>query len=430
MRLNLVCTVSLLLNVALAGYWLKNRPDSASFPIPSQPPQPAAVSRASNVSPAATKTAPVVAPPSVTPWSRIESTDLPAFIARLRAVGCPERTIRDLVVPEIERLYAGPEASPPDADDFWRPRQPSETLWRSRRLAQLQREIDRRDHIRALLGVDGTWPNAHGRSLEEWAGLCGLLTPPSFEAAEQFAWLIERTRFERERIETLAEEPLKFSEIDDLKRLRDGAFSQAVSLVGRARVDEALGLVRTVMGAFEVLDFFDSEDPKVRLPEAEMRRLVAAQAKDMAIVDEIFDFEAVTQLERFRAGLPKDADAEKKAAFLSSLVPALGEVRAREVALRSLPDWSQLAEFAQEHNLPESTAALLAEARELATAEARRIRETPVLTAEDEMERLQQIGEELRASLGETLPPDAWSSYLEEHGDWIQSLENGEGDDD
>lgn len=430
MRLKLICIVSLLLNAALAGYWLKNRPDSAITPPAAVAPMAIVVPAADSNSSVPVADIPVASSPPVTPWSRIESTNLPVFIAQLRAVGCPERTIRDLVVPEIERLHAAPPMPPPAAEDFWRPRAQVEAEARTRQLAWLQRDIDRRDHVRALLGVDGTWPKVHGRSLQEWAGLCGMLTPPSFEAAEQFAWLIERTQFERNRITTQAERPLKFSEIDELKRLRDSAFSQAVSLVGRARVDEALGLIRVVTGAFEAFDFFDSKDPKVRLPEAEMRRLVAAQAKDMAIVDEIFDFEEVSRLERFRAGLPKDADAEKKAAFLSSLVPALGEVRAREVALRALPDWSELAEFAQERNLPESTAALLAEARELATAEARRIRETPALTAEEEAERLQQIGEELRASLGETLSPDVWSSYLEEHGDWIQSLENGEEDDD
>jgi hypothetical protein len=48
-------------------------------------------------------------PSSSTPidWSRIEADDYPTYISNLRKLGCPERTIRDIVVADVVRLYAG-----------------------------------------------------------------------------------------------------------------------------------------------------------------------------------------------------------------------------------------------------------------------------------------------------------------------------------
>jgi hypothetical protein len=38
-------------------------------------------------------------------WSQLESTNFPTYVANLRAIGCPEQTVRDLVTAEIQALY-------------------------------------------------------------------------------------------------------------------------------------------------------------------------------------------------------------------------------------------------------------------------------------------------------------------------------------
>lgn len=42
---------------------------------------------------------------TLTPWSTIENRDIRAFIANLRAIGCPEATIRDIVTLRVCRAY-------------------------------------------------------------------------------------------------------------------------------------------------------------------------------------------------------------------------------------------------------------------------------------------------------------------------------------
>src|SRR5260370_9208146 len=45
-------------------------------------------------------------------WNGIESTNYPAYIANLRAIGCPEETLRDITITAVPKLYA-PRPAPP-----------------------------------------------------------------------------------------------------------------------------------------------------------------------------------------------------------------------------------------------------------------------------------------------------------------------------
>ena len=93
-------------------------------------------------------------------WGQLETSDYREFIARLRAIGCPEQTIRDLVIADIDKLYAAKVQS-------LRPVRKSLQYWQSEEaeLANNQdvREAERREReierdkarvIRDLLGVD------------------------------------------------------------------------------------------------------------------------------------------------------------------------------------------------------------------------------------------------------------------------------------
>src|SRR2546422_3482056 len=39
-------------------------------------------------------------------WNQIESDDFPTYIANLRAIGCPESTIRDIIVADVNQVFA------------------------------------------------------------------------------------------------------------------------------------------------------------------------------------------------------------------------------------------------------------------------------------------------------------------------------------
>ncbi len=84
---------SILLNFLFLGaglWWLAGQPDSvipsvASFAVPS------------------TAQLPATAAPFY--WSQLEAGDYPTYIANLRAIGCPEETIRDLITADVASQY-------------------------------------------------------------------------------------------------------------------------------------------------------------------------------------------------------------------------------------------------------------------------------------------------------------------------------------
>src|SRR5690242_8782620 len=39
-------------------------------------------------------------------WREVESPDYPTYIANLRDIGCPEQTIRDIIIADINNLFA------------------------------------------------------------------------------------------------------------------------------------------------------------------------------------------------------------------------------------------------------------------------------------------------------------------------------------
>src|SRR2546427_564779 len=44
-------------------------------------------------------------------WREVESADFRKYIANLRSIGCPEETIRDIIITDVNKLYAAKLAS-------------------------------------------------------------------------------------------------------------------------------------------------------------------------------------------------------------------------------------------------------------------------------------------------------------------------------
>lgn len=86
-------------------------------------------------------------------WSQVESTDYREYIANLRAIGCPEEVVRDIVVADVIQKDASraAEIGKPVRTEYWR-KSPSATLdpEAKEKLAALTRE--REGLLKALLG--------------------------------------------------------------------------------------------------------------------------------------------------------------------------------------------------------------------------------------------------------------------------------------
>jgi len=88
-------------------------------------------------------------------WAEIASTNLPAFIGNLRALGCPPGTIRDIILAEVNQPFArrrATEVVTPD-QQWWREPEPAVARAASAQLRGMEEE--RRAALTALLGP--TW---------------------------------------------------------------------------------------------------------------------------------------------------------------------------------------------------------------------------------------------------------------------------------
>jgi LysM repeat protein len=85
-------------------------------------------------------------------WEELESADYPTYIANLRAIGCPEQTIRDIIVADVDQLYARKRADvPTPAQQWWRyDPDPELAEQANTKLGELDQE--RRELLTTLLG--------------------------------------------------------------------------------------------------------------------------------------------------------------------------------------------------------------------------------------------------------------------------------------
>lgn len=93
-------------------------------------------------------------------WAQLESEDYRTYIRRLRTIGCPEQTIRDIVIADVDKLLAPKiqaATARPGGVKYWQPVE--QELWEDaeqKDALRKQREVDfeKREVIRQLLGVD------------------------------------------------------------------------------------------------------------------------------------------------------------------------------------------------------------------------------------------------------------------------------------
>jgi len=85
-------------------------------------------------------------------WRAIESSDYKQYIANLRAIHCPEKTIRDIIIADINKLYA-PREAPLKAELVKLPAEPAVTIVSAtppKDVAQRKREFEVRRQLREV----------------------------------------------------------------------------------------------------------------------------------------------------------------------------------------------------------------------------------------------------------------------------------------
>lgn len=228
--------VSVALNVALGLAWfILSRPCNATVPLNGEVAiTVSATPLTVQADPATAVTPTVLASPFT--WHRIESTDYRQYMANLRAAGCPERLIRDLIVADLDTLPIGLHAAcftpqPPWANADRR--RAGELEERNRSAAA---HVAKLAAIQQLLGYDRDYRSGDifTRSPNQEM-MYGFLTD---DKAEKLATLIEKYKLQASAIRESAHQILIPEDFAHIRELQQRVEVEAAQFLTSAELDE------------------------------------------------------------------------------------------------------------------------------------------------------------------------------------------------
>jgi hypothetical protein len=175
-------------------------------------------------------------------WDEIESADFPTYITNLRAIGCPEATIRDIIVAEVNQLFARRRATEViTAEQKWWRSEPDQEVTQLAKEKLQALDAERRTLLSTLLGPD--WESsfypypAHPDTPPLDGSLLGALPPQTKQAVRD----IESRATERRQayLESLQKEG-KQPDPAELARMRQQARAELAQALNPEQLEEYL----------------------------------------------------------------------------------------------------------------------------------------------------------------------------------------------
>lgn len=335
-------------------------------------------------------------------WGQVESEDYASYIANLRAVGCPEKTVQDIVLADVEKFYfsriVDVERMP--VGRFWQTaeKRALDDRRKQRRIRELRRE--KWELIQTLLGLDYDLEDVKNWHEEEWAAmLLGFLPDPR---PVQVIAQAKRFGEESEGIEHEAGGILTPEDVA-LKRRR---FDQMMMELGKRlspfELEEAE--LRAVAVAMFMVDNLFGDKPPQGLPLTgpEFRELVRLKALHDHPLREEFEWPDEAGEERQR---------EAKNAFESAAKKLLGDQRYVEYLRLRDAAFRNLCAVVDGNNLPRESALRAYEIVIGAEVETGRLRRDDALARDEREESIQEIRLSAAVALRKTLGEKALADY-------------------
>lgn len=347
-------------------------------------------------------------------WAQLESEDYRAYIARLREIGCPEQTIRDLIIADIDKLLAPRvHATVPYRKNlqYWQPEE--EELWNnsdSREWARQQRELDyeKREVIRELLGVDLVGERLRQQGREDYHSRRLTFLPE--EKRAQVRTLLDRFSDQelaiREKVWEEGE-AITAEDREQLKSLRQERQTELARVLSPAELQQYdLWLGYTASKVRESIYGMDATEEEF-LKIYHLRRDFDSQWDP----DEMDSSGAETQARWQQASVQLD----------NQIRQALGNERYALYQRGQDPDFRALNAAAARYRLPANTAADVYAYKQMVLEARQAVAANTTLTPEQQEQALKEIAHETERAVESALGKKAYG-YLVRRGNahWIQ----------
>ena len=394
--------VSLLLNLGLAAAYFASRKEQTVAPGKVE----TATTTRTRTEPRVSRSVNVIESTNAFHWGSIESEDYRQFIENMRAIGLPEETIRDIIIADVNKLYASRIAAlypTPMEFKFWRVEdQSARKEQRDRNQKRRELETEKRTLIKELLGID------YDEALARLAGRpdegdyrYGFLPADKQQAVKD----LQAKYRDMERALFAEGGPRNPEARAKFAALRAQQESELAQILGPQDYQEyQLRNSTTARSMRENLASFQPD-------EEEFRKIFEARKA----FDDQFAFtrdggdEAVREQRRLAQ---QQLDEQLRA--------TLGEERYKEYQLAQDDRYRDIYDFTSRNNLSEQVAESVYDTRKAAEAARDTIMRNTEMTPEQRQQALTQIAAETKLTLASTLG-DTASAYLRDQR-WVEGL--------
>ena len=396
--------VSLAGNLLLGIIWATAHKSPAAV---TNPPAPALTAPAATGAAATAKPiTPTPNPPSTLSWQMIESKDFAQYAANLRAVGCPEWVVRNVIVAGIDGFYHSNIKLTPAYSAPWQNADRQRAAARVQSGRQSELESEKQALIKASLGYE--WDN---RDEEIWKQaivsslVLGFLPD---EKVSPVTALDDKYARAAESIRTDAHGILIDEDRARLQLLYQSLTTEKSRLLNPDELAE-LQLRIQAAGYFTACEFhLDS----VEVNEAELREITgySKAVQDMA-KGRFVEERNVTEAERVR----------RQATFEQQIETLLGPARNADYRRAQDSNFRETYDFIQQNNLPKTAAIGVYEARRAAEDQMREIAADTSLSPTEQAAALSVL-KAATANAISTRLGGAYQNYLAGPGQWLESL--------
>ncbi len=395
--------LSLAANVVLVAYLLRPGPPPVAPAEPSPGPGNVAPATAPPPEPAP---APAVANALATirkfNWEQVESADYRQYIQNLRSIGCPDETIRDIILADVNKLYDAKRKrmnTGPRKFEFWKPGNPMLSVLGNPETLQRMRALEA-EKLKVLqdLGIE---PG----SMNELMAVTGGNALDSM-----FDFLPESKRIEVARLMT--EQQQKMAE-----SMKDSALDPALMLKAQQDTED---LLRASLTPEEFLDY----QLRFSVTATILRQQITGFDPSEDEFLKVFHLRESFDREHNPLGAANATEAEQRqrteaqSALNESIRETLGPERYADYQRAQDYGYQQLHQIARKAELPPTVANDVYGMKQAAETQASQIRSDSHLSQEQRAAALNAIRAETERSIQQSLGTEGWEQYNRPINTW------------
>jgi hypothetical protein len=336
-------------------------------------------------------------------WEQVESPDYREYIANLRAIGCPEETIRDIILADVNKLYEEKKKAArgePRRFEFWKAGNPMGMMLGDPETLQQMRALE--EEKLGVLRALGIEPDPMQQIMTATGG-----NPMD----RMFDFLSDSKRADVMKLMTEFQARM-------VERSQDGVIDGEAMLKAQHEMEQA---IRQVLTPQEFLDYQLRFSMTANTMRTQLAGFDPSEEEFLAIFQmrEAFDREH-SPFFGF-ADATEEEQRQRHEAHLAleqQIRDTLGPDRFAEYQRAQDHEYQQLRRVVQRAELPVAVANEVHDMRRVAEHQASSVRQNPNLSGDQRSAALLAIRRETEQSMRQALGDDVWQQYNRPNNLW------------